>query len=166
LAEVAAEVMVVHRRPKFRCAPESEARLNALAAEGQVQLVVPYQLHALEGGDGRLEAVVVATLAGETRRLPADRLLPFFGLASNLGPITQWRLTMEGNAIVVDPATMQTSLPGVFAVGDVALYPGKLKLILQGFSEAAMAAQAAYPVAHGGQALHFEHSTATGVPME
>ncbi|MBX9634913.1 MAG: NAD(P)/FAD-dependent oxidoreductase, partial [Magnetospirillum sp.] len=81
LAEVAAKVMVVHRRPKFRAAPESEARLKALSDDGTIELVVPYQLHGLEGQDGKLSAVVVATMDGQTRRLEADALLPFFGLS-------------------------------------------------------------------------------------
>ncbi len=164
LSEVAAKVMVVHRRPKFRAAPESEAQLKALADAGKVELVVPYQLHSLQGQDGKLDAVVVSTMEGETKALEADVLLPFFGLASNLGPIAQWGLEMDGAAIKVDPATLATNLPGVFALGDVASYPGKMKLILQGFSEAAMAAQAAHAAAHPGEALHFVHSTSLGVP--
>lgn len=164
LSDVADRVMVVHRRPKFRAAPESEARLAALAAEGRIDLVVPYQLHSLEGSDGRLEAVVVATTGSQTRRLEADALLPFFGLASSLGPIAKWGLEMDGAQIRVASSTLATNLPGVFAIGDVAGYPGKLKLILQGFSEAAMAAHASHAVARPDQALHFEHSTSTGVP--
>lgn len=164
LSEVAERVMIVHRRPKFRAAPESAARLQALAAEGRIELVVPYQLQALEGSDGRLEAVVVATLAGETRRLAADVLLPFFGLASNLGPIAEWGLNMDRNHIGVDPASCATSAPGVFAVGDIASYPGKLKLILTGFAEAAVAARAAHDIARPGELLHFEYSTTSGVP--
>lgn len=165
LAEVAERVMVVHRRPKFRAAPESAARLQALAEDpaSNVELVIPYQLAALEGDNGRLSAVVVTTLDGETRRLEADALLPFFGLATNLGPILEWGLEMERNHIKVDPATCATSLPGVFAVGDVATYPGKLKLILTGFAEAAAAAHAAHDVVRPDEALHFEYSTTSGV---
>ncbi|MTJ84383.1 MAG: NAD(P)/FAD-dependent oxidoreductase [Telmatospirillum sp.] len=165
LSDVADRVMVVHRRPKFRAAPESEARLAALAAEGRIDLVVPYQLHSLEGSDGRLEAVVVATTGSQTRRLEADALLPFFGLASSLGPIAKWGLEMDGAQIRVASSTLATNLPGVFAIGAVAGYPGKLKLILQGFSAAAMAAHASHAVARPDQALHFEHSTSTGVPV-
>ncbi|KAA5607125.1 NAD(P)/FAD-dependent oxidoreductase [Roseospira marina] len=164
LAEVAADVKVVHRRAKFRAAPDSVAQLHAMADSGRIELVVPYQLHGLEGEGGELSAVIVADLDGATRRLEADRLLPFFGLATNLGPLAEWNLTLDHQRIVVDPATCQTTLPGVFAVGDVASYPGKLKLILTGFAEASMAAHAAYAVVHPGQALHFEHSTTTGVP--
>lgn len=164
LSEIAAKVMVVHRRPKFRAAPESEARLKSLADSGDVELVVPYQLHGLEGDGGILTAVTVATLDGQVRRLDADVLLPFFGLASELGPIAQWGLGMDRNQIAVDAATMATSAEGIFAVGDVCTYPGKLKLILSGFAEAARAAHSAHAVVHPGAALHVEHSTSIGVP--
>jgi len=164
LADVAAKVMVIHRRAKFRAAPDSAARLQALAEEGRIELVVPYQLHALEGSNGALTAVMVADLDGKTRRLAADILLPFFGLSMNLGPIAEWGLNFERNHIAVEPATCATSAPGIFAIGDIATYPGKLKLILSGFSEAAMAAHAIYPLVHPGEALHFEYSTTKGVP--
>ena len=164
LSEVAAKVMVVHRRPKFRCAPESESRLKQLAESGAIELVIPYQLARLEGADRKLQSVVVATLDGKERALEADVLLPFFGLAMNLGPILQWGLNLDRNLIAVDPASGATNLPGVFAIGDIAHYPGKLKLILCGFSEAAMAAHAIYPLVHPDTALHFEYSTTSGVP--
>ncbi len=164
LKDVAAHVAVIHRRPKFRAAPETAAQLDAAAARGEVELVVPYQLHALHGTEGRLEAVEVATLAGEQRTLAADVLLAFFGLAMDLGPIAAWGLDLERHHVTVAPATCETSEPGIFAIGDVCTYPGKLKLILQGFSEAAMAAHAIHPIARPGQALHFEYSTTSGVP--
>jgi thioredoxin reductase (NADPH) len=164
LAEVAERVMVVHRRAKFRAAPESAARLQRLADEGRIDLVIPYQLHGLEGADGQLSHVVVADLDGASKRLAADALLAFFGLAMNLGPIGQWGLALERNHVVVDPASAQSSVPGIFAIGDIATYPNKLKLILTGFAEAAMAAHAIYPLVHPGEALHFEYSTTKGVP--
>jgi thioredoxin reductase (NADPH) len=164
LADVAARVMVVHRRPKFRAAPESAARLDALAKSGAIDMVVPYQLHGLEGAGGQLTAVTVADLDGKVRRLDADVLLAFFGLAMNLGPIANWGLNLERNHIRIDPATCGTSAAGIFAIGDIATYPGKLKLILCGFSEAAMAAHAIHPLVHPGEALHFEYSTTKGVP--
>ncbi|MDX2101312.1 MAG: NAD(P)/FAD-dependent oxidoreductase [Alphaproteobacteria bacterium] len=164
LAEVAASVQVVHRRPKFRAAPESASRLAALAEAGRVELVIPYQLEGLEArADGRLGAVIVKQLDNSTRRLEADALLPFFGLAMTLGPIAEWGLGLERNHILVDPATCQTSEPGIFAIGDMATYKGKLKLILCGFSEAAMAAHAIHPLVFPGEALHFEYSTSKGV---
>ena len=164
LAEVADQVMVVHRRPKFRAAPESAARLQQLATEGRIELVIPYQLHGLEGDGERLSAVIVATLNGETRRLAADTLLPFFGLASQLGPIAEWGLAMDQHHITVEHSTCASSAPGIFAIGDIATYPGKLKLILTGFAEAATAARSAHDAVHPGEVLHFEHSTTSGVP--
>lgn len=164
LRGVAARVYVVHRRPKFRAAPESAALLDAAASRGEVELVIPYQLRALRGAAGVLSAVEVATLQGQTRELEADRLLAFFGLSTDLGPIANWGLDLRMHHIHVDPATCQTSLRGVFAVGDAASYPGKLKLILSGFSEAAIAAHAAHAVVHPDQELHFQYSTNTGVP--
>ena len=164
LAELAERVMVVHRRAKFRAAPESLNRLQQLAEAGRVELVTPYQLAALDGIDGRLRAVVVADLAGNERRLEADCLLPFFGLATQLGPLAEWGLEFDDNHLVVDPATCATSRAGIFAIGDIATYPGKLKLILSGFSEAAMAAHAIHPLVYPGEALHFEYSTTKGVP--
>jgi thioredoxin reductase (NADPH) len=164
LAEVAARVSVIHRRDKFRAAPESEARLKALAKAGKIDLVVPYQLDGLEGDGGRLKAVTVATLDGATKRIEADVLLPFFGLSMSLGPIADWGLALEHNQIAVDPSTAATSKPGIFAIGDVVTYPGKLKLILTGFSEAAIAARSAYALVHPETPLHFEYSTTSGVP--
>ncbi len=164
LAEVAERIQVVHRRPKFRAAPESVARMEALAAEGRIELVIPYQLAGLEGRDGQIAAVLVETLDGKRRRLEADVLLPFYGLAMNLGPIAQWGLQLDRNHIHVDPATCETSAPGIFAIGDIATYRNKLKLILTGFAEAATAAHAIHPLVRPDEVLHFEYSTTKGVP--
>ncbi|MBM3628991.1 MAG: NAD(P)/FAD-dependent oxidoreductase [Alphaproteobacteria bacterium] len=164
LAGIAAHVDVVHRRDKFRAAPDTVEKVRALAATaGNVDIVTPYQLDSLEGAGGRLEAVVVKDLDGGTRRLPADHLLAFFGLAQNLGPIAEWGLSLERNLVKVDPATCATSSPGIYAIGDIATYPGKLKLILTGFAEAASAAHAIHARVHPGAALHFEYSTSKGV---
>ncbi|HYZ33362.1 MAG TPA: NAD(P)/FAD-dependent oxidoreductase [Crenalkalicoccus sp.] len=159
-----AHVTVVHRRPKFRAAPESVARLEAAAARGEVEMAIPFQLHGLEGDGTRLSGVVLSTLAGETRVVPADHLLAFYGLSMELGPIALWGLGLDRHHVQVSPATCETNLPGVYAIGDIATYPGKLKLILQGFSEAAMAAHAIHPRVFPGEALHFEYSTTKGVP--
>ena len=164
LEGIAAHIDVVHRRDKFRAAPESAARLAALAKDKRIDLVVPYQLHALEGADGKLSAVIVADLDGKTKTLAADALLPFFGLSMDLGPIAEWGLALERHHLTVDPARCETSVSGIFAIGDVIHYPGKLKLILSGFAEAAIAAHAAHGRVYPGQALHFEYSTSKGVP--
>ncbi len=128
-------------------------------------MVVPYQLSGLKGSGGKLSAVTVQTLEGQARDLEADALLPFFGLSMELGPISQWGLNLSQNHITVSAASCETSERGIFAVGDIATYPGKLKLILCGFSEVAMAAHAAYSLVHPGEALHFEYSTTKGVPV-
>lgn len=166
LADVAEQVYLVHRRPRFRAAPESVRRLHLAAAEGRVELVIPYQLTGLEGRNGQLEAVVVATLDGDTRRLPADALLPFYGLAADLGPIAAWGLQLEGHRIPVAPQTCATDAARIYAIGDVAAYPGKLKLILCGFAEAAMAAQAIRRLLRPDQEIHFEYSTTKGLPQK
>jgi thioredoxin reductase (NADPH) len=167
LAELAERIYVVHRRDKFRAAPESVSRMRALADEGDaVELVVPYQLHGLEGREGQLDAVIVRSMKGEERRLEADVLLPFFGLSMNLGPIAEWGLDLDRNLIAVDPATCATNQAGIFAIGDITHYEGKLKLILCGFSEAAMAAHAIFPRVYPGESLHWEYSTTKGVPGE
>ena len=162
LSEVADRVAVIHRRGKFRAAPESEARLRALAKDGKVDLVVPYQLQDLEGTGGQLTSIVVADLDGAQKRIEADVLLPFFGLSMSLGPIADWELALQHNQIVVDPSSAATNRPGIFAIGDVVTYPGKLKLILTGFAEAAIAARSAYALVHPETPLHFEYSTTSG----
>lgn len=164
LAKVAGRLTVVHRRHKFRAAPESAGKLKKLARDGAIDLMIPFQLAALEGEGGRLRAVLVRDLDGGERRIEADALLPFYGLAQNLGPIAGWGLNLERNLVGVDPSTCLTNRPGIFAIGDIATYPGKLKLILTGFSEAAMAAHAAYALVHPEQELHFEYSTIKGLP--
>ncbi len=159
-----AKVSVVHRRPKFRAAPESATQLDRAAQAGEIEMIIPYQLHGLTGSGGVLSSVEVATLEGEVRSLPADVLLPFFGLSMDLGPIAAWGMDLTLHHVKIDPGTCETSIPGIFAIGDVVTYPGKLKLILQGFSEAAVAAHAIFPIVHPDQALHFEYSTSKGVP--
>lgn len=164
LADVAARVMVVHRRDKFRAAPDSVAKVKALADDGKIDMVVPYQLDSLEGEPGALKAVILKDLDGKTRRLEADALLAFFGLSMNLGPIAEWGLDIEKAHIKVEQRTAATSAPGIFAIGDIAHYPGKLKLILSGFAEAAAAAHSARAICHPGETYHFEYSTTSGVP--
>ncbi len=164
LSDIAASVSLVHRRAKFRAAPESAAKLDALAASGKINLVTPYQLDSLEGSNGQLTGVVVADLDGAKKVLKADCLLPFFGLSMNLGPIADWGLDMDKGHIVTDPTTAATSAAGIFAVGDIATYPNKLKLILCGFSEAAFAAHSAQKIVRPDEVVHFEYSTSKGVP--
>lgn len=164
LSELASQVSVVHRRAKFRAAPESEARLNQLAKTGNIDLVVPYQLDRLIGDGTTLTSVIVKTLEGEERILEADYLLPFFGLSMNLGPIATWGLGLTHNHITIHPQTAATNRPGLYAIGDIATYEHKQKLILTGFSEAAQAASAIRHFLYPDEVLHFEYSTTKGAP--
>lgn len=164
LSDIAEKIYFVHRRDKFRAAPESVDQLRHIAASGKIEIVVPYQLHALAGSNGQLSGVEIADTDGKTRMLEADVLLPFFGLTPHLGPIAEWGLGVEQHHIPVNPHTAQTTVLGVFAVGDIATYPNKLKLILTGFAEAAQAAHAIHPLVFTGEALHFVYSTTKGVP--
>lgn len=165
LAEIAASIAMVHRRHNFRAAPESVSRMNALVESGKVTLVTPYQLAALSGDSGQLTHVHVETLDGQRKDLKADILLPFFGLQMDLGPVAEWGLKIDHKHIVTAPHTMETNLPGIFCVGDIATYPGKLKLILCGFAEAATAAHALRSKIFPDTAFHFEYSTTKGIPL-
>ena len=163
LSEVAKKVSVVHRRDKFRCAPESADKMHRLAAENKIDLVVPYQLDGLKGHDGKLEAVLVKDFDGNIKELEADYLLPFYGLAMELGPIANWGLNLHKHFIEVDVATMRTSIDGIYAIGDIVTYKNKLKLILNGFAEAATACHDAYKIVYPDTPFHFEYSTSKGV---
>lgn len=163
LAPDAAKLYVVHRRDKFRAMADSLDKMKALQDAGKIELVVPYQLDGLEGAGGTLSGVVVSTLDGKKRTLEADYLLPFYGLSMDLGPIAHWGLGLSHSHISVNAATCETSQAGIFAVGDIATYEGKLKLILCGFSEAAMAAHKVRDIIYPDTAYHFEYSTSKGV---
>lgn len=165
LSEIAQKVTVVHRRPKFRAAPESEAQLHRLAEEGVIDLAIPFQLEGLVGGNGCLKTVVLKSMEGELKEIQTDILLPFYGLAMNLGPIMHWGLELNTTHIKIDPQDCSTNIPGIYAIGDIATYSHKLKLILTGFSEAAQAAHAIRSYIHPGESYHFEYSTTSGVPV-
>jgi len=139
LADKAASMTLVHRRAEFRAAPASVAKMQELVAAGRMRFIEGTAQSLVTAGD-RLAGVVVKDAAGATHELQADCLLAFFGLAPKLGPIAEWGLALEKKALVVDTERFQTSVPGIFAVGDINTYPGKKKLILSGFHEAALAA--------------------------
>ena len=163
LAEIANQVFVIHRRDKFRCAPESADRMKKLVDENKIELVTPFQLDGLKGNNGKLSAVLVKDFSNNIREIPADYLFPFFGLAMELGPIANWGLVLHKNNIEVDASTMQTSQAGIYAIGDIATYKNKLKLILNGFAEAATACHDIYKIIYPNQVFHFEYSTSKGL---
>ena len=163
LAEIAQKIYVVHRRDKFRCAPESADKMKKLEAQGKIEMVIPFQLEGLEGNDSKLSHVIVKDFENNLKKIEADYLLPFFGLAMELGPIANWGLNLNKHHIEVDRGTMQTSIKGIYAVGDIATYPHKLKLILTGFAECASACHDIFKLVFPDQVYHFEYSTSKGI---
>ena len=163
LSEIANKIFFVHRREKLRAAPNSVRKLNDLATVNKLEMVVPYQIDSLRGNNGHLESLTVKNLEGNHKNLEVDYFLPFFGLSSDLGPIKDWELQIEKNLLEVNQSTCQTSKSGIYGVGDICTYPGKLKLILTGFSEAAMAAHSCFKRVFPEKVLHFEYSTTSGV---
>ncbi len=164
LSSIANSVSLIHRRNKFRCAPESHDRMMQLVKSGKLNLVVPYQLEALNGQNGIIEEVIVSDLDGNKKHLKANVLLAFFGLSMELGPIANWGLNIHKKHILVEQSTMQTSTANIYAIGDIAHYDNKLKLILSGFSEAATACHCARNIVFPDTENHFEYSTTSGVP--
>ena len=164
LAEISEVIYLVHRREKFRAPHESMRRIYDLVTKGKIELVIPYQLHSLSGDDGHIKEVIVSDLDKNLKTIKADYLLPFFGLSMNLGPISEWGLGVDNKHIIVNPSTMETNIPGIFAIGDIITYPGKLKLILTGFAEAALACNRVHSMLNDGKEMHFEYSTTKGIP--
>ncbi|HET6467278.1 MAG TPA: NAD(P)/FAD-dependent oxidoreductase [Geminicoccaceae bacterium] len=159
LQPLAAAMALVHRRDEFRAAPDSVEKMRRLVAEDAVQLVIG-QISALEGADGQLESVRVRSPMGELV-VPCDTLLAFYGLKMELGPLAEWGLNLDRNLIRVDLATFETNRPGLFAIGDIITYPGKLKLILSGFHEAALMCQKAFRYCFPEQKLIFRYTTSS-----
>ncbi|MGS2738429.1 NAD(P)/FAD-dependent oxidoreductase [Sinomicrobium sp. M5D2P17] len=162
LADVASEVTLVHRRNEFRGALDSVEKVQELKKLGKINLVTPAEVTALHG-NGKLEAISL-NRDGETELLETDHFIPLFGLAPKLGPIANWGLEIEKNAIKVNNALdFQTNVPGIFAIGDVNTYPGKLKLILCGFHEATLMCQSAYQIVNPGKKYVMKYTTVSGV---
>jgi thioredoxin reductase (NADPH) len=153
-----AQVTLMHRRDEFKAAPETISTLRRMRGDGQLQFVAA-QPSGIVHADGRLTALQVLAADGTTQTLPLDRLLVLTGLSPKLGPIADWGLALERKQLVVDTARFQTSEPGIFAVGDVNTYPGKKKLILCGFHEAALAAFGAAAIVFPDTPIHLEYTT-------
>jgi thioredoxin reductase (NADPH) len=138
----AASVILIHRRDEFKAAPQSVTKMRALCAAGKIELIIG-QITGLESSNNKLTEIAVTNIDGEVQKIGLDALLLFYGLSPKLGPIADWGLDIDRKQIAVDTACFQTSTPGIYAVGDINIYPGKKKLILSGFHEAALAAFAA-----------------------
>ncbi len=160
LLDSAKSLTLVHRRDRFRAAPASVAEVMAAVDAGRMRFVLG-EIDHLEADDGQLSTVHLKTPDGP-EAVACERLLPFFGLDMRLGPILDWQLDFENNKLIkVDTEKFETSTPGVFAIGDINHYPGKLKLILSGFHEAALAARGAFPLARPGDKLRFQYTTSS-----
>jgi thioredoxin reductase (NADPH) len=159
LAPVAKSLTLIHRRDEFRAAPHSVEKMRKLVEESSIRLLIG-QVTELEGADGELSALVVKTANG-SERIVCNAMLPFFGLTMKLGPIADWGLNLHENLIPVDTERFESSEKGIFAIGDINWYPGKLKLILSGFHEAALMAQAAHGTVYPGKKLMFQYTTSS-----
>ena len=161
LAPIAKHLTLLHRRTEFRAAPDSVNKMMALVGEGKIDFVQG-QVTALQGEHGQISRAMVKTGDGSTMELACEVLLPFFGLTMKLGPVANWGFALKNNELIpVDTAAFETSTPGIFAIGDINWYPGKLKLILSGFHEAALMAQKAYHYVYPEKRLVFQYTTSS-----
>ncbi len=160
LQDIAKHITLLHRRDEFRAAPHSVNAMRELVATKQMSLVIGNPT-ALHGNNGQIEGLSV-TLADKTAHLvPCDTLLAFYGLTMKLGPVATFGVEMHNNLIPVNTENFETSVPGIFAIGDINTYPGKLKLILSGFHEGALAAQKVFSYVHPERKLRFEYTTSS-----
>ncbi len=159
LQPIAKSLTLVHRRDEFRAAPDSVKKMHALLEAGKINFQMG-QISALQGDNGQLTGATVKSKTGETS-VSCTRMLPFFGLTMKLGPVANWGINLEENLIPVDTAKFETSEPGIFAIGDINTYPGKLKLILCGFHEGALMAQAAAHIVDPDRRIVFQYTTSS-----
>ena len=160
LAPLASHLTLLHRRQEFRAAPDSVNKMMALVGEGKIDFVVG-QVTALEGSDGQVSKAIVKTNDGSDFHIACDAILPFFGLTMKLGPVANWGIQFKDNLIPVDTEKFETNIPGIFAVGDINTYPGKLKLILSGFHEVALMSQKAHRYIYPDKRLVFQYTTSS-----
>ncbi len=160
LQPVANHLTLVHRRDEFRAAPDSVLKMRSLVAEGLMDLKIA-NLTTLNGADGHLTEVVLQEDGKQPHPLACDNLLAFYGLTMKLGPVAEFGLNLHENLVTVDVATFETSVPGIFAIGDINTYPGKMKLILSGFHEAALMAKKAFTYVHPDRRYRFQYTTSS-----
>ena len=160
LHPIADRITLVHRRDVFRAAPHSVNAMRELVNSGDMEFVLG-QVTGVKGEGGQLSALTIRRENGEHYDHPCDDMLPFFGLTMKLGPIANWGINLHENLIPVDTAKFETSVPGIFAIGDINTYPGKLKLILSGFHEATLAAQRAHHYVYPDKKLTFQYTTSS-----
>jgi thioredoxin reductase (NADPH) len=162
LADVAAELTLVHRGESFRGAPDSAEKVQQLAEEGKINLELNSQVIMLEGEE-QLQSLTLQDKNENLKQVEAEYFIPLFGLSPKLGPIENWELNLHRGAIEVNTVDFATNVPGIFAIGDINTYPGKLKLILCGFHEAAMMAHGAYKILNPDKKSTLKYTTVTGI---
>lgn len=162
LADIASEVTMIHRRKAFRGAPDSVEKVEKLVEIGRVKLVTDAQVIGLKG-EGKLEAVVIESKDEGEFDLATDHFIPLFGLSPKLGPIGEWGLNISRSAVEVNTEDYSTNVPGIYAIGDINTYPGKLKLILCGFHEGTLMVQSAFKHIYPDQKVQFKYTTVNGV---
>jgi len=161
LAPIASHLTLLHRRSEFRASPDSVNKMLALVGEGKIDFVLG-QVASLAGDDGQVSKAIVKTNDGSAFEIACDALLPFFGLTMKLGPVANWGFELKNNELIpVGTESFETTMPGIFAIGDINWYPGKLKLILSGFHEAALMAQKAYRYIYPEKRLVFQYTTSS-----
>jgi len=163
LADVAKEVTLVHRGDTFRGAPDSAEKVFELAKLAKINLILQSQVTAIQGDERHLKEVIITNKDNERLIADADYFIPLFGLTPKLGPIAEWNLNIDRSAIEVNTFDYSTNVEGIYAIGDINTYPGKLKLILCGFHEAALMAQSAFKYVYPDQKLSFKYTTVYGV---
>jgi len=161
LADIASEVTLIHRRNEFRGALDSVEKVQELKLLGKINIITPAEVTALHGNN-KIEGITIIK-DGEKTLLETDHFIPLFGLSPKLGPIGNWGLEIQKNAIKVNTLDYQTNIPGVFAIGDVNTYEGKLKLILCGFHEATLMCQSAYKIINPGKKYVLKYTTVSGI---
>jgi len=166
LADKAAELTLVHRRDEYRAAPATVAAAKELEAAGKLRILENARAKTITADGAQLTGVTIDVKGGDSVTLEADQMLAFFGLAPKLGPIAEWGLTITKKAIEVDTEKFESNVPGIFAIGDINTYPGKKKLILSGFHEAALAAFAAKAIIEPGKKVNLQYTTTSPVMHE
>ena len=162
LAEIAQEVTLIHRRKEFRGAPDSVEKIHELSSAGRVNLITDAEAVGLRG-NGCLDTVLIEQKDKGQIAQPTDHFIPLFGLSPKLGPIADWGLQIDKSAIEVNTFDYSTNVPGIFAIGDINTYPGKLKLILCGFHEATLMCQSAFKIVYPDRKISFKYTTVNGV---
>jgi len=152
------DVTLIHRRNEFRGAEHSSEIVRKLEKEGKIKIKTPFQINSIEGED-KINSIIIKDEKEKTEEVKTDFVLGFFGLIMKLGPIAEWGLNLDKKTIPVDTKNFQTNKEGIFAIGDICTYPGKLKLILSGFHEGALAARACFKLARPNEKYRFEFTT-------